>query len=50
MIAYWLRWCWTLLVSFDQPCRARRCGRPTVGFSVWCRRHADEILHAKEGK
>lgn len=24
------------------PCRT--CGRPRVGFSVYCRRHTDEIL------
>lgn len=43
-LAYLCRASWTL-ISFGEPCcRATRCGRPTVGFSSWCREHTDRVL------
>lgn len=41
---YPLRLLWYAIASPAPTCRKRWCARPIVGFSVWCRRHTDEIL------
>lgn len=34
----------SLFGAWTSACRSGRCGRPTVGYSVWCRSHTDAIL------
>ncbi len=33
-------WLWTPELG----CAYRRCPKPTVGFSIWCREHTDRIV------
>ena len=29
-------------------CRKPLCARPIVGFSVWCRKHTDDVLAGRK--